>query len=102
MGERSPWDTPASTHWDRECTGFGMVTSEDKLRAIKALTFPHTAMDLEIYLGLTGCIRKYVKKYTLIVVPLQARETKERKESTDRNSSTDFHEGLFSNLPRKK
>lgn len=43
--------------------GLGVSTSADKLAAINALSFPKTVRDLEIYLGLTGQLRHYIKYY---------------------------------------
>ena len=53
----------------------GLTTSEEKLRAIRLLTYPDTLGALEYYLGLTGYLRNYIHFYAQLAVPLQALKT---------------------------
>ena len=53
----------------------GMTTSEEKLWAIKHLTYPKTLGALEYYLGLTGYLRNYIHFYAQLAAPLQALKT---------------------------
>ena len=53
----------------------GLTTSEEKLAAISALSFPHSLRDLEIFLGLTGWLRSSIPKYAQRAEPLQKRKT---------------------------
>ncbi len=50
----------------------GLTTLEQKLKAIKLLTYPDTLGALECYLGLTGYLRSYIHFYAQLVAPLQA------------------------------
>jgi len=50
---------------------FGLTTSEEKLAAIRNISFPKTVSDLERYLGLTGWLRNYIPGYSQIGEPLQ-------------------------------
>ena len=65
----------------------GMATSADKIRAIKALNFPRSLRDLEIYLGLTGWLRSSIHRYAQIVKPLQERKTKLTRELPTKDGS---------------
>ena len=53
----------------------GLTTSEEKLRAIKHLTYPKTLGALKYYLGLTGYLRNYIHFYAQLAAPLQALKT---------------------------
>lgn len=59
----------------QKVNSLGLVTDEDKLRAISKLKFPTTLRQLEHYLGLTGWLREYVKSYAKVSEPLQDRKT---------------------------
>ncbi len=52
-----------------------LTTSEQKLKAIKLLTYPNTLRALEYYLGLTGYLRSYIHFYAQLARPLQAFKT---------------------------
>jgi hypothetical protein len=56
--------------------GFGMTTSEERVAAIRNLTFPKTLKDLETYLGCTGWLRQYIPYYAQLTEPLQNRKTR--------------------------
>ncbi len=53
----------------------GLTTSEQKLKAIKLLTYPDILGALEYYLGLTGYLRSYIHFYAQLAAPLQALKT---------------------------
>ena len=53
----------------------GLTISEEKLRAIKHITYPDTLGALEYYLGLTGYLRSYIHFYAQLAAPLQALKT---------------------------
>lgn len=53
----------------------GLSTAEEKIKAIKALKFPATLQDLQIYLGLTGWLRSSIPRYAQLAQPLQDRKT---------------------------
>lgn len=53
----------------------GLTTAEDKLQAIKLLSYPDTLEALEYYLGLTGYLRSYIHFYVQLAEPLQALKT---------------------------
>ena len=53
----------------------GLSTSEEKIAAISALTFPQSLRDLEIFLGLTGWLRSSIPRYAQRAMPLQKRKT---------------------------
>ena len=53
----------------------GLTTSEEKLQAIKHLTYPETLGALKYYLGLTGYRRNYIYFYAQLAAPLQALKT---------------------------
>jgi len=55
--------------------GLGLSTAEDKMAAIKALSFPATLKDLETYLGMTGWHRHFIPNYAQLAEPLQRRKT---------------------------
>ena len=65
----------------QKVNSFGLVTAEDKLRAISQLTYPDTLGALEHYLGLTGYLRQYVNYYAQLAEPLQNLKTRLLKES---------------------
>lgn len=52
-----------------------LITSEEKLRAIKLLNYPKTLGALKYYLGLTSYLRNYIHFYTQLAAPLQALKT---------------------------
>lgn len=53
----------------------GLTILEEKLRAIKHLTYPETLGALEYYLGLTSYLRNYIHFYAQLATPLQALKT---------------------------
>ena len=53
----------------------GLVTFEEKLKAIVKLRFSRTFRQLETYLGLTDWLRDYIAHYAGIFKPLQNRKT---------------------------
>ena len=53
----------------------GLTTSEEKLKAIRLLTYPDTLGVLEYYFGLTGYLRSYIHFYAQLATPLQALKT---------------------------
>ena len=53
----------------------GLTTSEEKLKAIRLLTYPDTLRALEYYLGLTGYLRSYIHFYAQLAMPLQELKT---------------------------
>ena len=53
----------------------GLSTSDEKLKAISRLSFPHTLSLLETYLGMTGWLRQFVANYAALSRPLQIRKT---------------------------
>lgn len=53
----------------------GLTTLEEKLKAIRLLTYPDTLSILEYYLGLTGYLRSYIHFYAQLAAPLQALKT---------------------------
>ena len=53
----------------------GLTTSEEKLKAIRLLTYPDTLGALEYYLGLTGYFCNYIHFYAHLAAPLQALKT---------------------------
>lgn len=53
----------------------GLTTSEEKLKAIRLLTYPDTLGALEYHLGLTGNLRGYIHFYAQLAAPLQALKT---------------------------
>ena len=53
----------------------GLTTLEEKLWAIKHLTYPEMLGGLEYYLGLTGYRRNYIHFYAQLAAPLQALKT---------------------------
>ena len=59
----------------QQVSSLGLTTSEEKLRAVKYLTYPKTLGALEYYLGLTGYLRNYIHFYAQLAVPLQAFKT---------------------------
>ncbi len=48
----------------------GFTTLEQKLKAIKLLTYPNTLGGLEYYLGLTGYLKSYIHFYAQLAAPL--------------------------------
>ena len=53
----------------------GLVTSKEKLRSIKHLTYPKTLGALEYYLGLTGYFQHYIHFYAQLAALHQALKT---------------------------
>ena len=53
----------------------GLTTLEEKLRAIKHLTYPETLGALKYYLELTGYLRNYIHFYAQLAALLQAFKT---------------------------
>lgn len=60
----------------RKVNSFGLISSEEKLRAISALKYPRTLGELEHYLVLTGYLRQYIHFYAQLARPLQELKTK--------------------------
>ena len=58
-----------------------MSTAEDKVAAIRQLTYPTTLGKLEHYLGLTGYLRTGVHYYAQLAAPLQELKTRLLKDS---------------------
>ena len=56
----------------QQVSSLGLTTSEEKLRAIKHLTYPKTLGALEYYLELTGYPCNYIHFYAQLAAPLQA------------------------------
>ena len=65
----------------RHVDSLGLATAEDKLAAIKGLTYPTTLGKLEHYLGLTGYMRSSVYFYAQLAAPLQELKTRLLKDS---------------------
>ena len=65
----------------RKVNSFGLISPEDKLKAISQLKYPSTLGDLEHYLGLTGYLRQYVHFYAQLARELQDLKTEMLKES---------------------
>ena len=59
----------------QQVNSLGLTTSEEKLRAVRHLTYPETLGALEYYLGLTGYLRNYIHFYAQLATPLQAVKT---------------------------
>lgn len=53
----------------------GLTTLEEKLRAIRLLTYPDTLKALEYYLGLTRYLQSYIHFYAQLAAPFQAFKT---------------------------
>ncbi len=53
----------------------GLTTSDEKLKAIRLLTYPDTFGALEYYLGLIGYLQSYIHFYAQLTVPLQELKT---------------------------
>lgn len=66
---------PSVTLLGQHVDSLGLSTSAEKIQAIKALKFPRSLRDLEIFLGLTGWLRSSIHWYAQIVKPLQERKT---------------------------
>ena len=49
---------------------FGLITAENKFKAITALKFPYILKELETYIGITGWLRQYVPYYLTLAAPL--------------------------------
>jgi len=62
---------PSVTLLGQRVDGLGLSTADDKIAAIKALTFPATLKDLETYLGMTGWHRHFILNYAQLAEPLQ-------------------------------
>lgn len=78
---------PSVTLLGQHVDSLGMSTSADKIRAIKALGFPRSLRDLEIYLGLTGWLRSSIHRYAQIAKPLQERKTRLTRELPTKEGS---------------
>ena len=59
----------------QQVDSLSLTTLEQKLKAIKFLTYPDTLGALEYYLGLTGYLRNYIHFYAQLPVPLQDLKT---------------------------
>ena len=59
----------------QQVISLGLTTSEEKLWAIKHLTYPETLGALKYYLGLSGYLRNYIHFYAQLTIPLQAFKT---------------------------
>ncbi|KAI9041047.1 uncharacterized protein KD926_007464 [Aspergillus affinis] len=66
---------PSVTLLGQRVDSLGLSTPDEKMAAIRELSFPSTLTDPEHYLGLTGYFRHYIAKYASIMEPLQARKT---------------------------
>jgi hypothetical protein len=55
--------------------GFGMMTLEDRIAAIRAIKEPTTLNDIEHFLGVTGYLRDKIPRYAIVAEPLQVRKT---------------------------
>lgn len=53
----------------------GLTTSEEKLMAIRLLTYPDILSALEYYLDLIGYLRSYIHFYAQLVAFLQVLKT---------------------------
>lgn len=80
-GEKAFLGFPSVTLLGQHVDGLGVSTSEEKLAAINALTFPKTVGDLEIYLGLTGWLRHYIEYFAQRAEPLQRHKTERLKDA---------------------
>ncbi len=60
---------------DQRVNSLGLTTSEQKLEAIRLLSYPETLGALEYYLGLTGYLRSYIHFYAQLAAPLQSLKT---------------------------
>ena len=65
---------------------FGLFTAENKLRAIAALKFLKTLIQLKTYFGITGYLRYYVKRFILKVNPLKVRKAALNKLLREKNT----------------
>ena len=59
----------------QQVNSLGLTTSEEKLRAIKHLTYLETLGALEYYLGLTDYLHNYIHFYAQLAALLQAFKT---------------------------
>ncbi|KAI3540896.1 hypothetical protein CABS03_02268 [Colletotrichum abscissum] len=80
---------------------FGMTTSEDKVRAIRALVFPKTLQALESFIGLAGSLRHHVPRYAAIAEPLEQRKTLLLREHRRRNPDGTPKTGAMAKPARK-
>ena len=65
----------------RKVNSLGLISPEEKLKAISQLQFPRTLGELEHYLGLTGYLRQYVHLYAQLSKELQDLKTEMLKDS---------------------
>lgn len=65
----------------RKVNSFGLISPEEKLKAISELRYSTTLGELEHYLGLTGYLRQYVHFYAQISKSLQELKTLLLKEA---------------------
>ena len=65
---------------------FGLSTAENKLRAISALRFPTTLLQLKTYLGITGYLRHYVNYFAFKANPLEIRKAALNKVLRDKGA----------------
>ena len=80
----------------RKVNSFGLISLEDKLKAIAQLQYPTTLRDLEHYLGLTGYLRQYVYFYAQLSRELQDLKTLMLKESP----SSDYQRKIYSSIKK--
>ncbi|TAQ84474.1 hypothetical protein B7494_g7190 [Chlorociboria aeruginascens] len=66
---------PSALVLGQKVTALGLSTTEERLEAIRRLTFPQTLKHLETYLGMTGYLRQFIKDYAIISKPLEDRKT---------------------------
>lgn len=79
---------PTANLLGQRVDSLGLVTTKEKIEAIRALKFPRNLRALETYLGLTGWLRNYIRNYAQIVQPLQQRKTNLLKESPSNKGNT--------------
>lgn len=74
-GSKTYLGYPSVTLLGQRVDAFGMYTSDEKIAAIRNLSFPKTLADLELYIGLTGWLRQYVAYYSQLIEPLNRKKT---------------------------
>ncbi len=60
----------------QQVNSLGLITSDEKLKAVRLLRYPETLGALEYYLGLTGYLRSYIYFYAQLASLLQALKTR--------------------------
>ncbi|KAJ5381114.1 uncharacterized protein N7496_003542 [Penicillium cataractarum] len=55
--------------------GLGLASLEERVQAIRNIKEPHSLVDLERFLGITGYLRDKIPRYAEIAEPLQQRKT---------------------------